>query len=132
MGLKDSHVQAAVAASDLARARRFYETQLGLEPGDEEEGISVRYPCGGDTHIFVYVSPEHAGKSTATLAGWFVDDLDETMRDLSSRGVAFERYDQPGLETDERGVFDAGRFRAAWIKDPDGNTFAISQVVAGP
>jgi hypothetical protein len=42
--------------------------------------------------------------------------------------VTFERYDQPGLKTDERGIFDAGRFRAVWVTDPDGNTLAISQV----
>ena len=129
MGLKDSQVEAAVAVSDLDRARGFYEEQLGLEPGDQEPGISVRYPCGGGTRIFVYLSPDTAGKSKATLAGWFVDDLEATMRDLASRGVTFERYDQPGLRTDEHGVFDGGDFRAAWVKDPDGNTFAISQVV---
>jgi catechol 2,3-dioxygenase-like lactoylglutathione lyase family enzyme len=132
MGLKDSQVEAALAASDLDRARGFYEEQLGLEPGDEEPGISVRYPCGGGTRIFVYLSPENAGKSTATLAGWSVDDLDETMRDLASRGVTFERYDQPGLRTDERGVFDGGDFRAVWVKDPDGNTLAITQTGTGP
>jgi catechol 2,3-dioxygenase-like lactoylglutathione lyase family enzyme len=129
MGLKDSEVEAAVAVADLDEARRFYEEQLGLEPGAEEPGISVRYPCGGGTRIFVYLSPENAGRSTATLAGWFVADLEETMDELASRGVAFERYDQPGLRTDERGVFDGGDFRAAWVKDPDGNTLAITQVI---
>jgi hypothetical protein len=34
----------------------------------------------------------------------------------------------PGIRTDERGVFDAGGLRAAWIKDPDGNTMAITEV----
>ena len=69
-----------------------------------------------------------AGKSPATLAGWFVDDLDETMDELTSRGVVFEQYDQPPIQTDERGVFDSGRFRAAWIRDPDGNTMALTEV----
>jgi catechol 2,3-dioxygenase-like lactoylglutathione lyase family enzyme len=130
MGLKDSQVEAAVAVSDLDRARDFYEGRLGLEPGDQEPGVSVRYPCGGGTRIFVYLAPDNAGRSPATLAGWFVDDLAATMDDLAARGVTFERYDRPGLATDERGVFDAGRFRAAWLKDPDGNTLAITQIVA--
>jgi catechol 2,3-dioxygenase-like lactoylglutathione lyase family enzyme len=128
MGLKDCEVEPAVAVSDLDRARGFYEGQLRLEPGDEEPGISVRYPCGGGTRLFVYLAPDNAGRSTATLAGWSVDDLDATMAELASRGVVFEQYDQPGLRTDERGVFDAGRFRAAWVRDPDGNTMAITQV----
>jgi catechol 2,3-dioxygenase-like lactoylglutathione lyase family enzyme len=129
MGLRDSQVEPAIAVSDLDRARRFYEGQLGLAPGDEEPGTSVRYPCADGTRIFIYLSVENAGRSTATLAGWLVADLDATMSELASRGVSFERYDQPGLKTDERGVFDAGHFRAAWVKDPDGNTMAISEVV---
>lgn len=126
MGLSDYTVEAAMAVSDLDRARRFYEGQLGLVPGEEEEQ-GVRYPCAQGTGIFVYLSPENAGRSPATLAGWSVDDLDQTMAELASRGVAFERYDQPGLKTDERGVFDAGRFRAVWVRDPDGNTMAITE-----
>jgi catechol 2,3-dioxygenase-like lactoylglutathione lyase family enzyme len=128
MGLSDHTVEAAMAVSDLDRARRFYEGQLGLAPGDVEEQ-GVRYPCAQGTGIFVYLSPENAGRSPATLAGWSVDDLDRTMDELASRGVTFERYDQPGLKTDERGVFDAGRFRAVWVRDPDGNTMAITETV---
>jgi catechol 2,3-dioxygenase-like lactoylglutathione lyase family enzyme len=127
MGLRDSRVDAVMAVSDLDRARRFYEDQLGLAPGEEDPGDGVRYECGEGTRIFVYASPENAGRSTATLAGWVVDDLDRTMDELASRGVVFEQYDQPGLKTDERGVFDAGGFRAAWIRDPDGNTMAITE-----
>jgi catechol 2,3-dioxygenase-like lactoylglutathione lyase family enzyme len=127
MGLSDCTVEALLAVSDLDRARRFYEGQLGLVPGDEEEQ-AVRYPCAHGTRILIYLSPETAGKTPATLAGWFVDDLAQTMDALASRRVVFEQYDQPGLKTDERGVFDGGRFRAAWIKDPDGNTMALTEV----
>lgn len=132
MGLSDCRVEAALAVSDLDRARRFYENGLGLSPGDEEQGVGVRYPCAEGTALFVYLAPDNAGRSTATLAGWSVDDLDATMEQLASRGVEFEQYDQPGLATDERGVFDAGDFRAVWVKDPDGNTMAITQPVAAP
>ena len=127
MGLSECRVEALLAVSDVERAKRFYEDQLGLRPG-ETDGESVNYPCAEGTGITVYRSAENAGKSPATSAGWFVDDLDETMDELGSRGVVFERYDQPGLKTDERGVFDAGRFRAAWTKDPDGNTVAFTEV----
>ena len=129
MGLSDHRVEAAAAVSDLERARRFYEGQLGLVASEEEEQ-GVRYRCADGTGIFIYLSPENAGRCSATLAGWFVDDLDQTMDELVSRGVTFQRYDQPGLKTDERGVFDAGRFRAAWVEDPDGNTLAINELSA--
>jgi catechol 2,3-dioxygenase-like lactoylglutathione lyase family enzyme len=127
MGLSDCRVEPGLAVSDLDRAKHFYEQQLGLVPGEEEQE-GVRYPCAHGTGIFVYLSPQNAGKSAATIAGWFVDDLDQMMGELASRGVGFEQYDQPGIKTDERGVFDAGRFRAAWIKDPDGNTMALTEV----
>jgi EmrB/QacA subfamily drug resistance transporter len=127
MGLNDGRVEAVIAVSDLERARAFYEDQLGLVPGEEEEQ-GVRYPCADGTRIFIYLSPEKAGASSATLAGWFVDDLDATIDELAARGAAFERYDQPGLRTDERGVFDAGGFRAAWLADPDGNTMAVTEL----
>jgi catechol-2,3-dioxygenase len=126
MGLSDRRVEALLAVSDLDRAKHFYEFQLGLVPGEVDED-SVRYPCADGTAVLVYLQPANAGKSPATLAGWDVDDLDQTMAELASRGVVFEQYDQPGLKTDERGVFDAGRFRAAWIKDPDGNTIAFTE-----
>ena len=127
MRLSDCSVAALLAVSDLDRAKRFYEHKLGLAPGEQEQE-GVVYPCANGTRIFVYLSPENAGKSPATLAGWDVDDLAQTMDELASRGVVFEQYDQPGIKTDERGVFDAGRFRAAWIKDPDGNTMALTDV----
>jgi catechol 2,3-dioxygenase-like lactoylglutathione lyase family enzyme len=126
MGLKDCKVGVLMAVSDLDTARRFYEDQLGLVPGEhEQEG--VRYFCAEGTSVFVYLQPHNAGASPATLAGWTVDDLDQTMDELRSRGVHFEQYDQTGIKTDEHGVFDGGDFRAAWIRDPDGNTMAITQ-----
>ncbi len=128
MELKECVVEALVAVSDLDRARQYYEDQLGLEPEkDDDEPRGMRYPCANGTKIFVYESADNAGKSPATVAGWFVDDLDATMATLGARGVVFETYDDPEIATDERGVFDAGRFRAAWVKDPDGNTFALTQ-----
>ncbi|MFL5047448.1 MAG: VOC family protein [Xanthobacteraceae bacterium] len=129
MGLKDCKVGTLMAVSDLGEARRFYEDQLGLVPGEQEEE-AVRYFCAEGTSIFVYLQPQNAGASSATLAGWTVDDLDQVMDELSSRGVHFERFDQPGITTDSRGVFDGSDFRAAWIKDPDGNTMAITQFLS--
>ena len=126
MELKDCKVGALMAVSDLDAARRFYEDQLGLVPA-EEEPEGARYFCAEGTSLFVYLQPDNAGASSATLAGWAVDDLDQIMDGLRSRGVQFEQYDQPGIKTDERGVFDGGDFKAAWIKDPDGNTMAITQ-----
>ncbi|HZB82130.1 MAG TPA: hypothetical protein VE288_04680, partial [Rubrobacteraceae bacterium] len=78
--------------------------------------------------MHVYLSPEHAGKSTATLAGWGVDDVEEVVDELTSRGVTFERYDEGPIITDEKGIatFEGGA-KVAYFRDPDGNTLSIAQ-----
>ena len=51
-----------------------------------------------------YLSPEHAGNSTATLAGWGVDDIESVVDELASKGVVFERYDEGPIITNEKGI----------------------------
>lgn len=124
--LSSYRVGAVIAVSDMARARAFYEGTLGLTPeGEEPPGGGLRYVCGEGTSLDVYPSPAHAGKATATLVGWDVDDVEQVVDELTSNGVAFERYDEPGIETDEKGITVEGDVKAAWFKDPDGNTFAV-------
>ena len=69
MGLSEYKVAAGVAVSDMDRAREYYEGKLGLLVGIDS-GDNVQYRCAEGTVMHVYLSPEHAGKSTATLAGW--------------------------------------------------------------
>jgi catechol-2,3-dioxygenase len=80
MGLKDCRVGALMAVSDLDTARRFYEDQLGLVPGEQEQE-GVRYFCAEGTGLydgqgFASISrPEHckagnplAARQTRVLA----------------------------------------------------------------
>ena len=125
MNLSDYKVNAVVAVSDIPRAKEFYEGKLDLRADEENQPPGVRrYTCAGDTWLDVYESPEHAGKSTATLVGWNVDDVERVVDELISRGVTFEQYDEP-IKTDQKGIFTDGEVKAAWFKDPDGNTHAI-------
>ena len=78
--------------------------------------------------MHVYLSPEHAGKSTATLVGWDVDDVEGGVDELAEKGVVFERYDEGPIITDEKGVATfEGAAKVAYFKDPDGNTLSIAQ-----
>jgi catechol 2,3-dioxygenase-like lactoylglutathione lyase family enzyme len=127
MGLSRYKVAAGLAVSDMDRAREFYEGKLGLSVGIDS-GDNVQYRCGEGSVVHVYLSPEHAGKSTATLAGWGVDDAEEVVDELASRGVVFEQYDQPPIETDEKGIATfKGGAKVAYFRDPDGNTLSIAQ-----
>lgn len=127
MGLSKYKVAAGLAVSDMDRAREFYEGKLGLSVGIDS-GDNLQYRCAEGTVIHVYLSPDHAGKSTATLAGWGVNDIEEVVDELTSKGVTFERYDEGPIVTDEKGIatFDGGA-RVAYFKDPDNNTLSIAQ-----
>jgi catechol 2,3-dioxygenase-like lactoylglutathione lyase family enzyme len=127
MGLSRYKVAAAVAVSDIDSARKFYEGKLGLSVGIDS-GENLQYRCAEGTVIHVYLSPEHAGKSTATLVGWGVDDVEGVVDELTAKGVAFERYDEGPIITDEKGIarFEGGA-KVAYFRDPDGNTLSIAQ-----
>jgi catechol 2,3-dioxygenase-like lactoylglutathione lyase family enzyme len=125
MGLSDSPVGATIAVSDMERAKEFYEGKLGLSGGVDQADGGRTYSCGDATTVHVYPSPGGAGKSGATLAGWWVEDVEATVDELTSNGVTFEQYGEP-FNTDAKGIarFE-GNAMGAWFKDPDGNILAI-------
>jgi catechol 2,3-dioxygenase-like lactoylglutathione lyase family enzyme len=127
MSLRAHEVRPSIAVSDISRAAEFYEGKLGLRPGPEQSDESRVYPCGGGTSLHVYTSPAPSVKGTATLATWYVPDLEQVVDQLASAGVTFERYGDPALKADEKGIHELDDGRVAWLSDPDGNTFAIEE-----
>ena len=127
--LKDFRCGASAAVSDMQRARRFYEGVLGLVPGTDT-GDNVGYPCGGDTQINVYLSP-NAGTAKFTIAGFDVEDIETVVEALTEQGVTFEQYDEPPIATDTQGIAHFERdAKVAYFKDPDGNILSIAQAPA--
>ncbi|MET8360236.1 VOC family protein [Micromonospora sp. NPDC005171] len=128
MPLSAYHLRASVAVSDIAAAVAFYEGKLGLPvlrsgPSATVVDGSRVYGSGGGPALNVYQSVT-AGKTPATLATWYVDDIDQAVDELASAGVELVRY--PELAHDARGITArAGGGRVAWFQDPDGNTFAL-------
>src|SRR5882757_8504646 len=122
--LTNAPIRAYLPASNLPRARKFYEQQIGLQPKEEYAG-GVIYECGG-TGVFLYPTP-NAGTSRASQAFWQVEDVEREVAELKARGVEFELYDMPG--TDENGIMTAGGAKAAWFKDSEGNIMALIQSV---
>jgi catechol 2,3-dioxygenase-like lactoylglutathione lyase family enzyme len=124
VSLSGYRLNTSIAVSDMARAREFYEGKLGLVAVQTGADGSRIYESAGGAALHVYPSPVHAGKSTATLATWYVDDVESVVDELSSAGLTFEHY--PEVTTDERGISPReGGGKVAWFKDPDGNTFAV-------
>jgi predicted enzyme related to lactoylglutathione lyase len=123
--LQKSPMYSYIPATDLERARRFYEGKLGWTPKETISG-GVVYEFGLGTACFLYPTP-NAGTSLASQAFWSVDDVDREIEELTSRGVVFENYDIPGGRRSPSGAVTAGGAKAAWFKDSEGNIMAIVQ-----
>ncbi|HEY6354829.1 MAG TPA: VOC family protein [Burkholderiaceae bacterium] len=61
--LTRSQVTCMLPVKDLARARRFYEQQLGLEPQGAKPDGKFIYRCGG-TEVARFPSPRARRRST--------------------------------------------------------------------
>lgn len=127
MSLSNSKVVAGLAVSDMEKAVEFYEGKLGLTQWTGLEDNRA-YECAEGSVLHVYLSPEHAGGTTATLASWYVQDMESVVDELMSRGVVFEQYAEVPIFTDDKGIaaFDGGA-KVAYFKDPDGNTLSLAQ-----
>jgi predicted enzyme related to lactoylglutathione lyase len=121
--LKTASIRAYIPASDVSRARKFYEQTVGLVPKEDYAG-GVIYECGG-TEVFLYLTP-NAGTSKASQAYWQVVDVEAEVAELKARGVVFEEYDLPGV-TMRNSIATGGGARTAWFKDTEGNILAVSQ-----
>lgn len=124
--LTTAPIRPYIPASDVSRARKFYEGILGLRPKEEYAG-GVIYECGG-CDIFLYPT-NNAGTSKASQAFWQVNDVEAEVAELKARGVVFEQYDMPGIKM-ANSIATGGGAKTAWFKDSEGNILAISQRIS--
>ena len=114
-------VHPTIMVSDMARARAFYEGLLGLAL--VREAAPYLFLRAGSSQLAL-VARATVTPAATTLCAFEVQDLDRTVSGLRARGVVFEEYDLPTLRT-VGGIAKAGPYRAAWIRDPDGNYLGI-------
>ena len=120
--LTEYPIHAALPATDLQRAKRYYADQLGLTP--ESEGPDgLFYRCGGTTRFLVFSSGGTAS-GTHTQMTWNTPDIESVVADLKARGVVFEEYDTPEVKT-INSVATLGQSKGAWFKDSEGNLLAL-------
>jgi catechol 2,3-dioxygenase-like lactoylglutathione lyase family enzyme len=110
------------AVDDLEKAHEFYSDTLGLKTS-EENGLLTLH-IAGDRPTLVYPKPGHSA-ADYTILNFPVDDIDEAVDELTSRGVQFERYE--GFDQDEKGIARGPGPSIAWFKDPAGNVLAVLQ-----
>lgn len=83
--------------------------------------------------MFIYHKPNHQA-ANYTVFNLVVEDIDEAVDELVSKGVTFERYPamMPGAEQDAKAILrspDPLQYgpSIAWFKDPSGNILAVLQ-----
>jgi catechol 2,3-dioxygenase-like lactoylglutathione lyase family enzyme len=114
----------AVPVSDVDRAKRFYTEQLGFN-ADHDHKISdeLRFvqltPPGSACSIALGVGVTDAAPGSVTGLQVVVDDIEAAHAHLADRGV----------EVSEVQDFPWGRF--VFFADPDGNRWAVQQIVRG-
>jgi catechol 2,3-dioxygenase-like lactoylglutathione lyase family enzyme len=121
--MTDSKIIAFVATQNPANALTFYRDTLSL-PLVSDDPFAIVF---NDNGTMLRVQKVHQLQPAQyTALGWGVPDIYARIRELTARGVRFERF--PGLPQDEDGVWSApSGAKIAWFKDPDGNTLSLTQ-----
>jgi catechol 2,3-dioxygenase-like lactoylglutathione lyase family enzyme len=114
---------------DVGKSKQFYSDVLGMRVIERPEGLKLAL-AGGEP-VFVYPKENHE-PATFTVLNFVVDDIDQAINGLVSKGVVMEHYDMPGMEMDAKGVVrntgaEAGPKAIAWFKDPAENIFSVIQ-----
>lgn len=120
--LKDSIAFSGFSVDDILKAREFYEKILGLKVSEEMQGMLNLHLAGGNA-VLIYPKPNHQ-PATFTILNFPVVNIEQTVDELHNLGVQFEKYDEPYLKTDEKGIC-RGKPLVAWFKDPAGNILSV-------
>ena len=122
--LKNSKAFSGFSVNDLEKAKHFYGEVLGLDVSDAPMGL-LQLNLAGGTVVLVYPKPNHI-PATFTILNFPVQNIEETVTELTKRGVPFEDYDQAEIKTDYKGIHrgDEGP-TIAWFKDPAGNILSV-------
>ena len=126
--LSDSQAFSGFSVNDTQKARKFYGQTLGLDVS-ESNGLLTLH-LAGDNKVLIYPKPNHV-PATFTILNFPVDNVDKAVDELTKRGVRFEIYNQPDIETDEKGIMRGKGPTIAWFKDPAGNILSVLGQEAG-
>ncbi len=110
------------AVDDMEAARAFYGDTLGIRTSSEHGLMTLH--LAGERPTLVYPKPDHT-PAQYTILNFRVDDVEQAVDELATRGVRLERYD--GFEQDERGIFRGGGPFIGWFKDPAGKVLSVLQ-----
>ncbi len=120
---KDTQAFSGFSVDNVQKAKEFYGQTLGLEVS--ESYSLLRLHIAGGRNIVIYPKANHT-PATFTILNFPVDNIEQTVDDLTRRGVRFEIYHEGGLKTDEKGIsLGSEGPKIAWFKDPAGNILSV-------
>ena len=121
--LKFSDAFSSFSVDDLGAARAFYEQALGFDVKEGPMGmLEVQLPVGG--HVLIYPKPDHK-PATFTVLNLIVADVEQAVDALVAGGITMERYDNPEMAQDAKGIARGNGPSIAWLTDPAGNVIAV-------
>ncbi len=119
---KNTKAFSGFAVNDTQKAQEFYAQTLGLDV-TEANGL-LQLHVAGSTPIVIYPKADHV-PATFTILNFPVSDIEQTVDELTARGVRFEIYNEEYLKTDAKGIMRQGGPLIAWFKDPAGNILSV-------
>lgn len=123
MTLRRATTVGFLATSKPAVARKFFRDRLGLKLAAEDAFAIVFDTASGPLRV---QKVENVAPQPFTAFGWIVSSARRSVRQLSKKGVRFERY--PFMDQDDDGIWLApSGTKVAWFKDPDGNILSLSE-----
>ncbi len=120
--LKSDKAFSGFSVNDIQKAKQFYGETLGLEVSDAMMGL-LELHLNGYNKVLIYPKPNHTPASF-TILNFPVENIEETVKWMKGKGVAFESYDEP-IKTDADNIFRGGGPVIAWFRDPAGNILSI-------
>jgi catechol 2,3-dioxygenase-like lactoylglutathione lyase family enzyme len=116
-------IQAMVGTARPEAAKTFYGQTLGLKLISED---SYALLFAGKIGFLRVVKLPAVMPASAAVLTFAVEDAAATVKDLSGKGVRFERI--AFLQQDELGVWAAPNgAKVAWFRDPDLNLLSLTQ-----
>ncbi len=125
--LANSKAFSGYSVNDIEKAKDFYENTLGLRVTKDNMGL-LTLDIHGGSKLILYPKPNHE-PATYTVLNFPVEDIDKAVDELTAKGVVFEIYNWPDLETDSKGICRSKGVNQgpdiAWFKDPAGNILSV-------
>lgn len=112
------------SVDDIEKARTFYSQVLGFDVKALSMPGLLKLNLADGHHVLIYTKPNHV-PATYTILNFPVNDVEQTVDELTERGVQFETYTSGNVVTDEKGIMRGRGPTIAWFKDPAGNILSV-------